>query len=79
MIHADGREWCTANEVPEMWPDVTANAVRLWARNGKVNPVRAGGKTYYDLNELTEAEYASRTSTRGNKRGVALTSGDAVP
>lgn len=78
MIHAAGREWLTANEVPTIWPDVSPEAVRQWARRGKLTGVRLNRKVYYDINQLTEAEHAARTSPRGNKRGVALTSDDAV-
>lgn len=78
MIHADGRDWLSANEVPDIWPDVTPEAVRQWAHDGKINGHRVGRSVYYDLNHLTEAEYAARTSPRGNKRTRALTSGDAL-
>jgi len=79
VIHADGRDWYTASEVRDVWPDVSPEAVRAWAARGKVNGHRIGRRTYYDLNELTEAEHAARTSPRGNKRGMALTSEDVVP
>lgn len=78
MITAGGRDWVTANEVPDMWPDVTAEAVRQWAARGKVNGHRVGRHTYYDLNDLTEAEHAARTSARGQRRGLAAGGNDHV-
>lgn len=78
MIHADGREWITANEVPDIWPDVSPEAVRAWATRGKLNGQRVGRHTYYDINDLTEAEHAARTSTRGRRRGMADSGADQV-
>lgn len=78
MINADGREWCTATEVPDIWPDVTPAAVRKWASRGRLNGHRIGRETYYDLNDLTEAEHAARTSTRGGRRGMADSGPDQV-
>lgn len=78
MIQAGGRDYYTANEIPDIWPDVTPEAVRQWAARGRVNGHRVGREVYYDLNDLTETEHATRTSPRGGRRGVALTSNDAV-
>jgi ribosomal protein L19E len=78
VIHAGGRDWYTANEVPDIWPDVTPEAVRQWAARGKVNGHRVGRHTYYDLNDLTEAEHAARTAGRGSRRGMAHSGPDQV-
>lgn len=78
MIHAGGKDWITAAEVPTWWPDVKAATVRAWAATGKITGYRVGRETYYDKEALTDIEHATRTSTRGNKRGTPATSGDAL-
>jgi hypothetical protein len=72
VIPAGGKTWVTANEAPDwLGSDVTPEVVRAWASRGKVNGHRVGRETYYDLDDLTETEYATRTSTRGHKRVAA--------
>lgn len=78
MIHVGGKDWVTASEVPQMWPDVQPATVRQWASRGKVNGHRVGRETYYDMNDLTEAEHAARTSERGHRRGAVTSSVDQV-
>lgn len=78
MIRVAGRDWVTASEIPNHWPDVQAATVRAWAHDGKVSGHRVGKHVYYDLTELTEIEHATRHSRRGHKRTRALTGADAL-
>ncbi len=78
MIHVAGRDWYTANEIPDMWPDVTPEAVRAWASRGRLNGHRIGREVYYDINDLAKAEHQASTATRGNKRGAGRTGADVV-
>lgn len=79
MIEAGGKRWISATEAPDhLGPDVTPDIVRSWARHGWISGHRVGSKVYYDLDALTEEEHRTRTSKRGNKRTMALTSPHAL-
>ena len=68
MIVADGREWYTANEINELWPDVSPAAIRQWASRGKLNGHRIGRHAYYDIDQVAEIEQSQRPFRNTNQR-----------
>lgn len=68
ILQVRGKEWINAVEAVKLWPFLDESTIRQWKRRGKLNGVRVGTRTFYDFNELAEAERAVRSSGRGRKR-----------
>lgn len=69
MLHVDGREWGTPDQIAaRLGPDITAAMVRRW-RDRKGLTTRAG---YSPLDEAAAIELATRTSARGRPRRLDL-------
>jgi hypothetical protein len=57
-------------------PDLSEDLIRSWARRGRIRryhrPGPGRGHTWYALEEVVDAELATRTSGRGRRRHLAL-------
>jgi hypothetical protein len=66
---ANGRQWILAAEAAEhLGRDVTPHMVRAWAARRDVTQVRIREGVFYALDELREAEKATRRHADGGRK-----------
>lgn len=69
MITLYGAEWLTAAELAELLgPDVTPDLLYDWKRRGLIRGTVVGGVAHYRRDDTIEAEFLTRTQTRGRPR-----------
>lgn len=80
MITVGGHRYGTARDIAAaLGPDITAQRVRDWAYRGLLQgrhlPGRGRGTTWYRLDQAATVERDTRTSTRGKRRSLDVTTG----
>lgn len=75
MTFVDGVDYVTTSEAIErLGPDVTADTIRGWVRQGRLAPVGRyrGGAWIFRWSDVHEAEYQTRVERRpcGRRRGA---------
>lgn len=72
MIPLHGAEWLTAAELAEqLGGDVTPEILHDWKRRGLIRGTVVGGVAHYRRDDTIEAEFLTRTQTRGRPRRTA--------